>query len=324
MWKLYAFLFLVLAIITAGIKVMGPTLAEEWLNRQGEGKRGYAFSIRDLDIDLARSQVVLNDVKVFNPKTSVELIKTPELTIQINVQDLIREQKNFVTLVAEKMDLILSDDLTAEIERIKQAGQSQEDLYVNGLEAKVAQLNIIEQKESISRTVLELSGVNFKVTEIGLHSVNAKTEFNLAAKLLDGGKLDLNGKTQADKWNIQGSLKEIPTDLFNKLAGHKLPFSFNESYLNAKISAQSENGRVTGEISPDIHKLNILVEKPGIPTQIIARLLNEELTFTLPFTVKNDVQLDYMDTFAKLKAYKRYPAETASTEPKQATSFWPF
>jgi hypothetical protein len=139
--------------------------------------------------------------------------------------------------------------------------------------------------------------------------------------------------SEANAWSIQGSLKHVPSDIFNKIAGDKLPFDFPESRLNADINAESDHGKVVGEISPEIKKLNLLNEKPGVPTQSIKRVLNDELTFTLPFTLKNELTLHYSDTFQKLKTYRKDPgAVVTASEPKvtqapkakKTFSFWPF
>ncbi|MBA2404672.1 MAG: DUF748 domain-containing protein [Bdellovibrionales bacterium] len=186
--------------------------------------------------------------------------------------------------------------------------------------------------------MIELNDVNVKVKEVSLLSINKKTEFSVSSNIAVGGKLNLSGKTSeangSTPWSIQGSLKQVPADIFNKMAGDKLPFTFNEASLNAEISAHTEDGKVSGEITPDIKKLNLIEEKPGIPTQTIGRLLNEELTFSLPFTLKDELTLQYADTYNKLKMYRKYPAAegsgpaeakvTQGEKPKKSNSFWPF
>lgn len=339
-WKIYFFLILVLAITGMTLKVAAPTIVEEWMNRNGAGKSGYAYSIRDVDIKFEKGQLILKDVKVFNPNTETKLLEVPELTVQLDVLEILQTRENKVSLLADKVDLILSKDLTSEIERIKTSGdKNDEDLYLDAVVGKIGQLNIIEKKEDLSRTVIELKDVNIKVKEVSLRSINKKTEFSITSKITDGGKLNLTGKTSASNgntpWSINGALKQVPADIFNKMAGDKLPFAFNEPTLNADITAVSEDGNVSGEISPEVRKLNVLVEKPGIPTQSIARLLNEELTFTLPFTLNDRLTLQYADTYQELKSYRRYPAATESAaapaekltqseKPKKVLSFWPF
>lgn len=339
-WKIYTFLFLFFLIIGLALKVTGPTIVEKWLNQKGAAGAGYAFSIRDVELSLGKGQVVLNDVKIFNPKTSIELLKAPNLTIQLNWQDLILSHDKIVSVSADKVDLILSKDFSSEMERIKNADKKQmKDFYLDAVEGKIGELNIIEQKEDQSRTVLELKDVNVKVKEVSLLSINKKTEFSVSSNIADGGKLSLTGKTSEENgstpWSIHGSLKQVSADIFNKIAGYKLPFTFNESSLNAEISAHSEHGKVSGEITPDIKKLNLIDEKPGIPTQTIGRLLNDGLTFTLPFTLKDELTLQYADTYRKLKTYRKYPTANESSgpaeakvsqtpKPKKTLSFWPF
>lgn len=341
-WKLWFYLILFLAILVSALKLTGSMIVEKWINQKGSDSNGYAFSIRDVGISLGRGKLTLMDVKVFNPKTSTELIEAPEVTLQLSWVDLIKDQEKKVSIEADKVDLILSKDLSSEIQRMKTSGEKMKnDLYLNIVEGKIAKLNVIEKKDDQSRTVIELNDVNMKVKDISLLSVNKKTEFTVTSTINEGGKLSLNGKTKEENgstpWSINGSLKQVPAEIFNKIAGNKLPFSFNEPTLNADISAQSENGKVNGEISPEIRKVNLINEKPGVPTQTIARLLTDELTFTLPFTLKDQLTLQYVETFQTLKNYRKYPAApsnvssgatvekvTQTGKDKKAFSFWPF
>jgi hypothetical protein len=86
--------------------------------------------------------------------------------------------------------------------------------------------------------------------------------------------------------------------------------------LNAEINASSEHGKVSGEIVPGI-----------------TRMLPDELTFILPFTLKDELTLLYADTFRKLKTYRKYPLTEQSSAPveekvsqakkiKKGFSFW--
>lgn len=312
------------------LKLTGPMIVEKWINQNGAGKSGYAFSVRDVEFSLAKGQVFLKDIKVFNPKTQTELIEAPNLTVQLNWPNFFLSDAKNISVTAETVDLILSRDFSSEIARIKDAGDKlEEDIYLSNLEGKIVQLNIIEQKEEQSRTVLALTDLNFKLKEASLHSINKKTEFSISSKLADGGKLKLNGKTREEDgrtpWTIQGTLNKVPSDIFNKIAGDKLPFSFNESHLNAEISAFSDRGKVSGEISPDIKKLNLLQVKPGVPTRSIARALTDELTFSLPFTLKEELSFHYADTYHKLKSYRKYPAAAPEvSQAKKSDSFWSF
>lgn len=342
-WKLYFYLILFFTIFGFTLKLTGSMIVEKWINGKGADANGYAFSVREVGISLGKGQLDLKDVKVFNKKTETEILESPDLTIQLSLSDFIMSQEKRLTINAEKVDLILSKDTASEIERIKADTTSQKnDFYLDLVEGKIAKLNIIEKKEDQSRTVIELNEVNLKIKDASLLSINQKTEFVITSKIADGGNLNLTGKTAMvngkTPWSIKGTMKQVPSDIFNKIAGNKLPFAFNESTLNADITAETNNGQVEGEISPEIRKLNLVNEKPGVPTQMIARILTDELTFTLPFTLKNDLKLEYVDTFTRLKTYRKYPGATESSDvteakvtqssaapkTKKSFSFWPF
>lgn len=332
-WKIYLVLFLILGLGAFTLKLTGPLIVEKWINEHGASAAGYAFSIRDVDISLSKGEMELKDVKIFNPKTQAEILEAPHFSIHVNWQDFFLTRKTEVSLEATEVDLILSKDFSSEMARIKAAGEKAEsDFYLDSLKAKIAKLNIIEKKENLSRTILELKNMDVNVKDVSLLSINKKTIFNISSQIADGGKLQLSGKTNEESgrtpWTINGSLKGVSPDIFNKIAGDKLPFAFNESSLNAEIVAYSDRGVVSGEISPEIKRLNLLVVKPGVPTQSIARALTDELTFTLPFTLKDKLTLEYEDTYRKLKSYRKYPAAEAQVsqaqKAKSSDSFWPF
>lgn len=308
-WKLYLSLFVFLAITCSVLKVAAPTLVEKWINQNGKGKYGYAFSIRDASLALSKGEIILNDVKVFNPETKAKLLESPRLTIHVNWPELLQSQEKRITVAADQLDILLSKDLTSEMERIRNL-KDRKDFHLHSLIGKIGKLNIIEQKEDQSRTVIELKEANFDLREFGLLSVNNKTGFNFSSAIVEGGKLNLSGKTTEEQgstpWTIHGSFKQVPPELFNKIAGDKLPFAFREEKLDAEIKAESVSGKITGEITPEIKILNLIEEKPGIPTQSIARALTDELTFSLPFTVNEGITVEYSDTFAKLKSYRKY------------------
>ena len=332
-WKLSLFLILFLALTGTILKFTGPMIVEKWINEKGADARGFAYSIRDAAISLGKGQLILTDVKVFNPTTNSEILEAPELTINLNWEDLVISQEKKLSIDAEKVDLILSKDFSSEIERIKATDtKSGKDTYLDSVNGKIGQLNIIEKKDAESRTVVELKDVDVKVKEIALGSINKKTEFSVSSNVADGGKLNLTGKTREENgqtpWSINGSLKDVRADLLNRIAGDKLPFEFNEPILNAVISAQSEQGKISGEISPEVTRVHLVEERAGIPTQSIKRILTDELTFSLPFTLKDELTMQYEDTYQKLKNYRKSPASAAPAEvqtpAEKPKSFWPF
>lgn len=332
-WKLYLCLILFLGIIGVTLKFTGSIIVERWINQQGARSSGYAFSVRDVELSLSQGQITLKDMKVFNPKTSSELLEAPEVKLQVNLNDLILSNDKKISFHTDQADLFVSKDLSSEIQRIKEVVEK-EDLYLNVLDGKITRLNVIEKKDDQSRTMIELNNVNLKIKDVGLLAINKKSEFSISSNVADAGKLNLAGKIKEENgsssWIVTGSLKQVPSDIFNKIAGDKLPFSFFEPTLNAEINALSENGIIVGEITPEVKRLNLIVEKPGVATQSIARALNDDLSFSLPFTLKDEMKFQYVDTYTKLKTYRKYPAaETPSITKTQGAadksfSLWPF
>lgn len=319
-WKLYMFLFLFLLVTGTVLKLSAPLIVEKWVNKQGSGKLGYAYIIREVEFSLKEGEMTLRDVKVFNPKTKVELVESPKVILKMDVLAVLRGEDKRLDISADKLDVFLSSDLNSEIIRMRDSKDIKK-LYFSVIEGKFAKLNFIEKKADMSRTIVQFNDVNLNMKEISPMSVNKRTEFSLNSKMTDGGKINLKGRMNEEEgrrfWTIEGALNEFSPDLFNKIAGVELPFSFNESALNAEITAKSDNGKITGEISPDVRKVNLITERPGFERQVIPRALNEDLTFSLPFTLKDDLTIEYAATFKKLKEYRKYPlTSVVSSESK--------
>ncbi|MFA5584210.1 MAG: hypothetical protein WDA09_08340 [Bacteriovoracaceae bacterium] len=314
-WKLYLFLFLFVIAVGGVLKISSPMIVEKWLNHRGVENGGFAYSVREVELYLQKGEMILKDLKVFHPKNNEELLKTSSLKIRMNFQDIFNTRSSRVEVSADQLNVFLSNELASEINRMKDI-KEKENIYFALIQGKFSQVNVIQKKIDESRTLTRLVDVNLEMKELSLTSINKKTEFSLTSSLSIGGEMKISGKINqeedADSWNIEGSLKDFSPELFNRLAGIQLPFSFNESTLNANIVATSDKGKVTGEIVPDVTRLNLIIERRGYEPQVIARALTDELTFSLPFTIKEDLTLEYEDTFKKLKDYRKYPS-VAST-----------
>ncbi|HLT23147.1 MAG TPA: hypothetical protein VKZ84_06880 [Bacteriovoracaceae bacterium] len=311
MWKLYLFLFLFIITVGGALKISAPVIVERWLNQRGSDNSGFTYSVREVELSLKEGEMILKDLKVFHPKSNEELLKTSSLKLRMNLQEIFNTSASRVEVSADQLNVFLSNELISEINRMKDIKEN-ENIYFALIQGKFSQVNVIEKKIDESRTLARLVDVNLEMKELSLTSINKSTEFNLTSTLSTGGEMKLSGKVSQEEeensWNIEGSLKEFSPELLNRLAGTQLPFSFNESALNANIVARSDKGKVTGEIVPDITRLNLIIERRGYEPQVIARALTDELTFSLPFTIKEDLTLEYEDTFKKLKDYRKYPS----------------
>ena len=312
LWKIALLMVFLLLMLGAALKVSSPFIVERWLNDQGQENEGYAYSVREVGLSLKEGEMTLKDVKVFHPQTQVEILQSPSLKLKMNLPDILNASERRIVISADKLDVFLSKDLSSEIERMKKSTENK-DLYFSLVEGEFTELNIIEKKIDFSRTLVGFRDVNLTMKELSMMSVNEKTQVGLAAKLKQGGEMSLTAKMSDEEgrsfWAIEGSLREFPPELLNKVAGSELPFTFNEEVLNAQVTARSHEGSIMGEIVPEVSRLNLIDERAGGPRQVIARALTDELTFSLPFSLKDELTLEYADTYKKLKEYRKYPVK---------------
>lgn len=318
MWKLYLFLFLFFIALGGALKVSAPVMVERWLNEKGSGDHGFAYSVREVELALREGEIILKDLKVYHPQSKVEIAKTTSLKVEMDLPNMLSSGPKRVEVSAASLDVFLSDELASEIDRMKTT-EMPETLYFSLLKGNFSQVNIIEKKEDISRILLKLQEVAIDMKELSLSAVNKNSEFSFNSKLISGGEFSFSGKVNAEEqdekefWQLEGALKEFSPELLNRLAGAELPFTYNESTLSAQIMARSKEGKIEGEILPQVSRLNLVIEGARGQKQTIARALTEELIFNLPFQVKSDFTLEYEDTFKKLKDYRKYPLSVASS-----------
>lgn len=309
-WKIYLFFFFFIIVLGMTLKVSAPWIVESWLNKHGMENRGYAYTVREIELALRKGELTLKDVKIFNLESKTSMIESPSLKLKIDLKDIFQSNDRKIKVSGEELTIFLSKDLASEITRMK-TSELARIVYLKLIEGDFSKVSIIEKKESESRRQIEFFNVNFKMKEVSLVSVTNKTEFSLTSKVINGGEFILSGKMQEDAgrrfWSVQGALKNFSPDFLNKVAGNELPFLFNEAILNAEIIAESRDGELKGEIVPDVTRLNLVAERVGLPRQVIARTLNEDLTFSLPFRLKDQLTFEYEDIYKKLKEYRKYP-----------------
>lgn len=312
-------LILFILILVVGVFMAAPFFIKSYINKMGADDKGYAYRIGDLDINPLKAQLRIQDIKVFNIKSSVPFVEISDLKARFNLIDLLKNDKR-MTVNVNQVNFIISKDLFEEINRIKnEAKEKTSEFYIDEVDAYIGEFNLKDLRKDHTRTVLSLKDANLKLNDFGVGSVNEKTEFKLNSSIAEGGNIDLSGKTtleaQNTPWSIKGEMKGITSKVIEKMAGDKIPFDIKEASINTKITASSSGGQITGIIEPDVKEFKLSVDKEeGFLKRNIAKATNfvlgktvegdKEIKLEIPFTLNENFTINFEETIKKLRAGK--------------------
>lgn len=310
---------LVALIILVGVVVAAPFFIKSYINKMGSDNKGYAYKIGDLDINPFKAQIRFQDVKAFNFKTSVPFAEIDDVKVRFNLIDLIKNEKR-ISVNMNQVNFIISKDLFEEMSRIKnEAKEETSDSYIDEVDATFSEFNLKDLRKDHTRTVLSLKDASLKMNDFGVGSVNEKTSFKLNSSIVEGGKLNISGKTKVEMentpWAIQGEMTGITSKVIEKMAGDKLPLEIKEANINTRIAATSSGGKVTGVIEPDVKEFKLVDDKEaGFLKRNIAKAANfvlnktvegdKELILEIPFTLNENFSLNFEESIKKLRAGK--------------------
>lgn len=308
---------LILLVILLGImRVASPHILRNFVNKAGADDRGYTYRIADLDFKLLKGEFNIKDLKVFHKSSSVNIAAANHLQVNVDWREIFQGNKIY-EIHSDVIDVFLSTHLIDEIKRIKgQAKQSvAQDVYLNKITAKVDRFNLKELENEDIRTVLSLTELEATVKDIGLGKVYDKSDFSLKSKIAEGGTFDLTGNTQKQdgsiSWVVKGSLDNIPSTVFEKMAGDKYAIDLAKTNVDAVILAKSEEGIIEGELSSRIEDFKFSESKrQGLIKRGLAKITNAllmekidedgSLKLNIPFTLKENLSLDVPETLRKL------------------------
>jgi hypothetical protein len=311
-YVLLAIFFILITVI-----LMAPTFIEAYINKTGSDQKGYSFRINDLRFSVLKGEILLQGLKVFNDRSSVNFAEAKKIVLNFDPLRIFDDKKVF-SMQANSIDVLISKDFVDEIERVKNEHKEKIDtsLYLDKVDAKVNTINVQQIIDNKPKTILTLKDAQATLYDFGIGSINENTEFKIHSNIAEGGSIDLNGKTKLESnktpWVIEGSMSKIPSAVLEKLAGDKLPVDIEKANINATIAAHSAGGKVEGEIVPDIKDFALSEDKDnGFLKRNLAKAANaifskvkeekKEVSLKLPFTLKEDFKVDIPDTLQKLK-----------------------
>lgn len=314
-WIIMALLLLGLFFLL--IRMISPFLLRSYINQTGADEKGYAYRVGDLDFNAFQGEIFVKDLKVFHQTSEFSIAEMNNVKMNLDWSEIFQGNKIY-SVQSDEVNLILSKEFVEEINRVKNEARKKlkQDIYLDRVIAKIKRFNLKEAKDDNVRTILSLKDVEVSLKDFGLGSINELTEFNLNSQILEGGTVNLFGKTklEADStpWVIKGKMANITSAVIEKMAGDKMPLDITKANLDAVIVAESSGGKIEGEISSELDDFKFAEQnKQGLIKSGIAKAANllfknkkeedQSVTVSFPFTLNENFTLNFSETLKKLK-----------------------
>ncbi len=317
-WIFFALIFLALLFLM--IRMISPFLLRSYINQTGADDKGYAYRVGDLDFNAFKGEIFVKDVKVFHQTSEFSIADMNNVKMNLDWSEIFQGNKIY-SIQSDEINLTLSKEFVEEINRVKNEARKKikQDIYLDRVVAKIKRFNLKEAKDDNVRTILSLQDVEVLLKDFGLGSINELTEFSLKSQILEGGTVNITGKTklEADStpWIITGKMANITSSVIEKMAGDKIPLDITKANLNAVIVAESSDGKIQGEISSELEAFKLNEEKKqGLIKAGIAKAANlmfknkkednKSVTLSFPFILNENFTLNFSETLKMLNEQK--------------------
>ena len=278
---------MILIIMVLCLRVVAPYAAEAWINEKEPNEKGFVVKVADVDLKLLKGEVFFNDVEVNHVFSRTKVAQAEKVRVDFNLLNYLFGDRT-LNVFANHMDLILTKGILEEFNHIK----TRSDSIVKG---RVDKINIRLQEENVLRTITTLNK-----TDLELRREN----FSMNSFVNGGGKVTLNAKTsKGSPWVISGHVTDVKSDVLSRLAGDDMPIKIGEGTLNAEIQAQTAGDQLEGVIKPDSKDVKLVEEaKPRPRWATPARRKEyEPLVLEIPFTLKENISLNFEETVNELR-----------------------
>lgn len=311
--KKYSFFlkFILVLIILGGLsRLIAPYFLTGYINKMGENDEGLRFQVNDLSLKVFDSKIKIGNLRVIDQTGVVVLMELSEGLIDVDPIRLLKKE-NLVSQHWKKGEVVLSKLL---IDQLKSLREKNKSLFIDSLKTSFDEFQIKQMKDENMITLLSLKDVHTKLRNVGIEDLKKSKSFQFDSKIKEGGRLSITGKALAHlantPWEITGQMTKIHAVVLDKLYGDSLPIQIREADLNVKIQATSQNGTVAGIITPDVKEFMLKDESGSTLKRTVAKVSNyvlkkmknkdEELTFQIPFTLKDSFSLDIAQPLKKI------------------------
>ena len=308
---------MVFVVLLLLIRMVLPYGVESVINKKGSDAEGYAFRVRDVDISLLKFEIIFHGVQVFNRRTENNFLETEMMSIGFNPFHLLTKEQ-IVFIRGGDLNITLSNDLLEEVGRIKDGARFQRANlpFIEHLKFLFDEVNLRQIKLNSTQTIFSMVDAQLDLENMSLYHANSSSVFHLTTKIVEGGNIDISGRTKivesAIHWIITGKMNAITFPVLDKLAGDKFPLEISETHFNAKISAESHDGRIDGFIIPSLKEITLRDDKKR---SISLRSSSDTKKFSsdkqksrddfidlqIPFTLRDALNFNFREMIEKLR-----------------------
>lgn len=274
-------LILVVGFMLLCMRVMAPYAIESWINKRGPDNQGFAVRINNIDFKIIKGEMLLEDVEIFDTLTRTDFAEISQVKIDFDFFGHLKGE-DMMEVTADHVNLILTNDI---LQQLKALSAKSKGNYT----AHIKELVVNQMFDDKTQRIFTL---NHSVADV------KNNKFSFHSKIADGGMVEMKG----EKNQIEGKLTGISPVIVSRLSEEKLPVEIKEEKMNASFSASSTSEGVEGTLKPETNNFKLVHEKKPAPTPWwIKKKELDPLVIEIPFTLKDNVSLDFTTTVEELR-----------------------
>lgn len=263
------------------MRVMAPYAIESWVNKKGPDNQGYAVRINNIDFSLLKGEMLLENVELFDTLTKTDFAEISRVKIDFHFLGHLKGE-DLMEVTADHVNLILTNDI---LQQLKTLSAKTEGNYT----AHIRELVVSQMFDNKTQRIFTL---NHSVADVD------NSTFSFHSKIADGGTVEMKGK----KNQIEGKLTGISPLIVSRLSDEKLPVEIKEEKMNASFSASTTKDGIEGTLKPETNNFKLVQEKKPAPTPWwIKKKEFDPLVIEIPFTLKDNISLDFAPTVEELR-----------------------
>lgn len=263
------------------MRVMAPYAVEAWVNKRGPDNLGYSFRINDIDFKVLKGEMILEDVEVFDTLTKTDFAEASRVKVEFHFLDHFKGG-DLLEVTADHINLILTNEILNQFKKLSAKAEGDYTARIKEFVIKQMYNSKTQKLFTLHHSVMDVSNGSFR-----FHS-----------KISEGGSVELRGEKNV----IEGELTGISSAIVERFSEDKLPVEINDQILDAKISASSGKNGIEGTIHPVTNNFSLVKElkPPPIPWWIKKKEF-DPLVIEIPFTLKENISLDFAPTVEELR-----------------------
>lgn len=268
----------ILAVLIGVSTALEPIILKR-INKELAFSEVMDFKVNDLDIEVFRGAVALEDIRAKLKSKNDDFLNVGEVFVSVSWSEIFRGRL-LVDVNIDRLGLKFSNDLLGAFKTVKQ--EFDQKLKDEGLDDKddekdekdkekvrVATLSLTNSSVTLADFPQLKPGESPHLSQIEAHVKNLTpivkapiSKFDFKAVLLDAGKITSKGQAELlekpYKWSVDGQINQFDMTAANTFLKDKVPLTFTKGKLDAFAEAKSEGDTIKGYVKPFLGNVDVI------------------------------------------------------------------